>query len=407
VAYVLVRDRGGRRLVGRSDDTRSRNHQPHPRLPIDRVTDGYYDLEMPVDLGARGRGTLQIGYNTAPLEAQLQELGSQAVRLAVMAFLAITLSAWLIGMWFGLRLKKLVPRIEALPRDPEGFRPISWVLGGDEISRLVEAFNRLGASLKIETQRRREVEREKQELSAMLVHDLKTPLTVIRSGVTLLQEQVGDFKDADGGRPRQARGSGSFKRTFELLEMSAQRLQRMVEDILQLARLEEVSGLRERAPVDMAAMARACAKDFEIIVTERRQKLALKIPKGELPPVLGDPSLLRRVMDNLLYNAVEHTPAEGTITLAVTGEGGQVRVSVADSGPGVPPEARADLFRKFFQRDLKRHVGNVGLGLALCEKVVRRHEGLIGIEDAVPRGACFYFTLPSAEPVLPLEAAAR
>jgi two-component system sensor histidine kinase KdpD len=108
------------------------------------------------------------------------------------------------------------------------------------------------------------------------------------------------------------------------------------------------------------------------------------------------------VLDNLTHNAVEHTPTGGTITLRAAAEPGHVKVSVSDSGPGIPQEARAHLFRKFFQRDLKRHVGNVGLGLALCEKVVTRHQGTIGIEDAKPHGACFFFTLPLAEPALPL-----
>jgi signal transduction histidine kinase len=375
-------------------------------VPIDEVKDGIYDVEKSVDLGPRGRGLIQVGFHTAPLEERLREIGAQSVRLGVMFFLAIALSAWLLGGWLGLRIERLVPRIEALPRDPLSFRPLKGEGGYDEVSRLVGAFNRLGAVLKGETERRRELEREKAELSAMLVHDLKTPLTVIRSGITLLQEQVGESRLGDGTRVRASR-SGPYRRTFELLELSAQRLQRMVEDVLQLARLEEVAGLRERAPVDLAATARACAKDFELIVADRKQKLQLRLPKETLPPVLGDAGLLRRVLDNLLYNAVEHTPPEGSIVVAVEADGGSVRVSVSDSGPGVPLEARGQLFRKFFQKDVKRHVGNVGLGLALCEKVVSRHDGTIGVEDAETQGARFYFSVPSAEPVLPLEAAAR
>ena len=174
----------------------------------------------------------------------------------------------------------------------------------------------------------------------------------------------------------------------------------MVEDVLQLARLEEVAGLRESVPVDMAVMARACAKDFALVTAERKQKMALELPEDDLPPVTGDPALLRRVLDNLAHNAVEHNPAGGTVTIGVAAEGADVRVSVSDCGPGIPPEARGDIFVKFFQRDVKRHVGNVGLGLALCRKVVHRHGGAIGIEDAKPRGACFYFLLPGEQPEL-------
>ena len=276
-------------------------------------------------------------------------------------------------------------------------------MGGfdDEVSRLEKAFNDLGASLKSEDASAPEAEAEKRELSAMLAHDLKTPLTVIRSGMVLLQEQINESprhmaktarKAAEGRSPDDSHG-----RTFELLNMSTDRLRRMVEDVLQLSRMEEVQGLRETLPVDLAAMARACAKDFGFIVEDRKQSLALEVLDKDSFIVSGDGPLLRRVLDNLVHNAVEHTPAGGTITLrASLADEGLVRVSVSDSGPGIPLEARGDIFRKFFQKDTKRYVGNVGLGLALCEKAVLRHGGAIGIEDAAPRGACFYFTLPLA-----------
>jgi len=395
IASVVVVDASHKRLVGRYDDSKLISRVPHPGVPIDQVADGIFDVERPVDLGGR-EGWLEIGFRTGALEASLRELGGSAVRFVVMALLGIGLFAWLIGTWFGLQLSRVAPRIEALARDPLAFRPLR-VDGADEVGRLVAAFNRLGASLKEETLRRRELEREKQDLSAMLVHDLKTPLTVIRSGVTLLKEQLGE---QPARRKNGVAQSGTQDRTIQLLELSSQRLQRMIEDVLQLARLEEISGLRERAPLDLAGMMKACAKDFELITAERRQKLSLKLPREPLPQVSGDAVLLRRVLDNLVNNAVEHTPAGGHITIGAAAEAGRVKLTVSDSGPGVPPEARADLFRKFFQKDIKRHVGNVGLGLAFCEKVVTRHQGLIGVEDAKPRGACFFVVLPADQPHL-------
>ncbi|MBI5631663.1 MAG: HAMP domain-containing histidine kinase [Elusimicrobia bacterium] len=408
IAAIVITDRKGRRLVGRFDDRRWLSREPHPGVAVDQVTDGIYDVAKAVRLGPRGMGTLYVGFHTRDLEDRLNDLAGIAVRLAVMAFLAITLSAWLIGTWFGLRIERLVPRIEALPKDPAGFRPIRGASGTDEVSRLLAAFNRLGDSLKSETLRRQELESEKAELAAMLVHDLKTPLTVIHSGITLLEEQQGAeafLKAASGqaeapARKAGGRASASQQRTFELLKMSTSRLRRMVEDVLQLARLEEVAGLRERVPVDLSEMARACAKDFQLIAADHGQKLHLRLPKEPVPPVMGDPALLRRVLDNLLNNAVEHTPSGLSIALAVELEPGAVRVSVSDSGPGIPHEARASIFRKFFQKEVKRHVGNVGLGLAFCEKAVLRHEGTIGIEDAPSKGACFYFRLPAAQPEL-------
>jgi signal transduction histidine kinase len=385
VATIVVRDRKGRRLVGRSDDTALLAREPRPGRPISAVGDGFYDVEGPVDLGARGKGTVTVTFRTGRLEQRLRGVAAEGVGAGVTAFLTLALSAWFIGMFAGERIERVIGRIESLAGAPEKFRPLrSDALGGTEVSRLVEAFNRMGATLKAETSRRRELEAEKRELSAMLVHDLKTPLTVIRSGISLLSETA----------PK-AGGKRDHDRTFELLEMSTLRLQRMVEDVLQLAKLEESSSDNFDV-IDMRALSAGCAKDFELVVADRKQSLELRLDEQVLPPVLGDFALLRRVLDNLVHNAVEHTPKGGVIAIGVRPEDGGVTVEVSDSGPGVPAEARGDVFRKFFQKDVKRHVGNVGLGLALCEKVVLRHGGTIGIGDAVPKGARFYFTLPAA-----------
>ncbi|HXT01025.1 MAG TPA: HAMP domain-containing sensor histidine kinase [Elusimicrobiota bacterium] len=386
VATIVVRDRKGKRLVGRSDDSSLLGRAPQPGRPISASDDGYYDVEGPVDLGARGKGTVSVTFRTARLEERLRSIAAEGVGAGVTAFLGMALAAWFIGMFAGERIERVVGRIESLSASPERFRALrSDGLGGTEVSRLVEAFNRMGATLKAETARRRELEAEKRELSAMLVHDLKTPLTVIRSGIALL----GETAPKSGGKR-------DHERTFELLEMSTLRLQRMVEDVLQLAKLEEDSSPGRLDMIDMRVLATGCAKDFELVVADRKQSLELRLDGAAPPSVLGDGALLRRVLDNLVHNAVEHTPAGGVIKIGVRPEDGGVTVEVSDSGPGVPAEARGAVFRKFFQKDVKRHVGNVGLGLALCEKVVLRHGGTIGIGDAAPKGARFYFTLPGA-----------
>ncbi|MEK7388983.1 MAG: HAMP domain-containing sensor histidine kinase [Elusimicrobiota bacterium] len=384
IATIVVRDRKGKRLVGRSDDPNLTGRAPRPGRALAEVDDGIYDVEGPVDLGPRGKGTVVVGFRTTDLERRLDEIGAHGVQAAVSAFLAITLIAWFIGLFAGERLERLVGRLEAMVADPQGFRPLGGEGGGDEVSRLSAAFNRMGMSLRAETRRRRILEEEKRELSAMLVHDLKTPMTVIRSGIALLA----DTAENDGQRDN--------KRTFELLEMSTARLQRMVEDVLQLAKLEESQSEAFSETVDIGALARDCARDFGLIAADRKQRLELSLPERELRPVLGDGALLRRVLDNLVHNAVEHTPAGERVLISAIEQEGLILVEVSDSGPGVPPDAREHIFRKFFQKDVKRHVGNVGLGLALCEKVVLRHGGIIGIDDAKPKGARFYFTLPAA-----------
>ena len=163
IAQVAVVDLKGRRLLSRTDEARLVSRTPHPGVAISSVPDGIFDVEGPAFLGPKGRGRVQVGLHMGPLESRLDAVETEAVQSAVTAFLAITLAAWLLGASFGLRLERLVPRIETLPRDPERFRPLK--VGGfdDEVSRLEKAFNDLGASLKSEMLRRREAEAEKRE----------------------------------------------------------------------------------------------------------------------------------------------------------------------------------------------------------------------------------------------------
>jgi len=377
LASIVAFDSRGRRILGRYDSAASLRRRLHPGVSMENSFDGIYDLEKSEYLGRYGYGKICVSYHIEALRDRMEKMDAQSIRFGAMSFIAIALLAWLLGTWLGLRLDRLVPRLEHLPGDPENFRPIR-VSGKDEFSRVTAAFNRLGSRLKEETRRRLDLEDERGDLMAMLVHDLKTPLTVISSGIALLEEST----------------TQANKRTFHLLRLSVGRLRRMVEDILQLNRLEAVDESLEISPVDMGSLIRSCAKDFEIIAAEKGHEIALDLPEKSPSAVMGDSVLLRRVLDNLLYNAIEHTPPDGKIRVALAEEENALTVSVSDSGPGIPLEARADIFRKFFSKEMKRHVGNVGLGLALCEKVVLRHGGIIAIADAEPHGAKFYFSLP-------------
>src|SRR6185312_3544630 len=156
VATIVVRDRKGKRLVGRSDDSSLLAREPQPGRPIAAADDGFYDVEGPVDLGARGKGTVSVSFRTARLEQRLHQAAAEGFGAGVAAFLAMALAAWFIGMFAGERIERVVARIEALAASPDRYRPMradGW--GGSEVSRLVEAFNRMGASLKAETARRR------------------------------------------------------------------------------------------------------------------------------------------------------------------------------------------------------------------------------------------------------------
>jgi signal transduction histidine kinase len=396
VAAIAVKNSRGRTIAFRADSKALARRKPHPGVPLSAVRDGIYDIQVPISLGSLGKGAALVSLRTQGLESAFVESSHYAIEFGTAAVLSIVLLAWFLGEEFGLRLRLVIPHIERIADDPLTFTPFLERGGADELSRLERAVNRMGSELKEDKIRIMSLEAEKEELSAMLVHDLKTPLTVLRSGVDLLKEQWDANHVVPAGIERRRDGQSPRPRTFELMEQSSARLLRMVEDILQLAKLSELGDLSQREKVDFAEMARSCAKDFGLVTRRRGQKLELEISDGGAYRVSGDPTLLRRVLDNLLHNAVEHTPESGTIRLALCRENGSLRASISDTGPGIPEEARADVFRKFYQKEVKRHVGNVGLGLALCQKVVEKHGGTIGVTEAEPRGACFYFLLPVA-----------
>ncbi len=389
IASISIMDNRDKYLLKRSDEREWLARVPHPGLPMSKCSDGFYDLESSLRLPKNHWGKLLVSFHIDSVENSLRRVQAQAIASGVMAFLAIIISAWLMGTWLGFRLERLVPRIESLAKAPENFKPIK--MDGkikDEAWRLTEAFNLLGSSLKKEIRRRRELETEKAELAAMLVHDFKSPITVMRAGITFINEEVSEKLAPKDWL--------ILEKTFKLIHSSMERLHRMVEDVLQLAKMEEKSDIQNAVFVDLGAMAIAAQRDFDLVAKSRGQTISLMPLSKAPPPVLGEPILLRRVLDNLIYNAIEHTPSGGAIQLSISKHPKGVRVNVSDSGPGIPKEARKDIFKKFFQKDVKRHIGNVGLGLALCEKVISRHGGIIDIEDAEPQGACFYFILPEA-----------
>ena len=142
IATIVVRDKKGKRLVGSSEDPNLIGREPRPGRRLAQVDDGIYDVEGPVDLGPRGRGVVQVGFRTGTLEQRLDEIGARGVQAGVTAFLAITLIAWLIGLFAGERLERLVGRLEALAADPQNFRRLGGGDGGsDEVSSLTTAFN--------------------------------------------------------------------------------------------------------------------------------------------------------------------------------------------------------------------------------------------------------------------------
>lgn len=220
------------------------------------------------------------------------------------------------------------------------------------------------------------------ELTRLLVHDLKNPLGVILGSIgPVAAGLTGDLNEAQG-------------RFLARAESSTRDMLRLIEELLDVERLEAGALPLERAWIDAGALLRERAAEIEGQIRQRRQSVVLQV-QDPLPSVYADEGLLSRVVENLLSNAVKFTPEGGQIRLAARSLDDRLEVEVADSGPGVPEAERERIFEKFARLRGMRARG-AGLGLTLCKMAVEAHGGRIKVEDSPEGGALFRIQFPLA-----------
>ncbi|MEO5566426.1 MAG: ATP-binding protein, partial [Luteimonas sp.] len=238
------------------------------------------------------------------------------------------------------------------------------------------------------TERRRvhALEEEGQRINtfiAMLGHELRNPLAPIMSAVSVMQlEQV------ESARLRQCR---------DIIARQLQHMVRLVDDLLDVARISSGKINLELQPVAMAEVVADAVEMVQPLMTERRHTLSLALPEVEVW-VSGDRARLLQVASNLLTNAAKYTPLGGEIQVALKRDGEYVELRVRDNGLGIPPEQLNDIFKLFVQVENRTDVGGLGLGLSLVHQLVTLHHGEISVfSTGVPgKGSEFVVRLPVA-----------
>jgi two-component system sensor histidine kinase/response regulator len=228
-----------------------------------------------------------------------------------------------------------------------------------------------------------ELEALKETLIQTLVHDLKNPLAVIMGNLDLMARTI------DDSNARQIRRSRA----------NAERMHRMILDLLDVAGLEEGRFALKPEPVDTAALTREAIEEAGVSAETRGVSLEMDTSQDGCT-VHGDNSVLRRVVDNLLANALEHAPSGTTVRAGVAHRDEGIEISLADQGTGIPPEHRDRIFEKYARLELKNSgvSANRGLGLTFCRLAVEAHGGTIWVEEAPGGGALFRVLLPASEP---------
>lgn len=299
---------------------------------------------------------------------------SRFVWAGLIAILPILLLSYYLGAYLTKPMDVLVRGARAIGQGDLDHR--IEVGRSDEIGELAGEFNKMAARL-------HEVDRLKEEFMANITHELRSPTSsIVGFSDMLLSGTAGQLS------PKQEEWTETIKK-------SAQRLGGMINNILDIAKLE--SGMMQFAPEPVRAgdAVQDAIALFQPLAAQGKVELSAKIPE-DVPDALVDPDSLEQVLINLLGNAVKFTPENGKVAVEVKDQkDGFIAVSVSDTGPGIPQEALPKLFTKFFQAHQIKTKGT-GLGLVICKGIIESQRGKIRVASEQGKGATFTFTLPSA-----------
>jgi signal transduction histidine kinase len=322
---------------------------------------------VPVRMGGRFVGALQIAHSLAPVERTL----SHVARL--LAFGALAALACSLGLGF-LLARRVADPVLAINRAAQaiGAANLSQRLHlpdvGDELSQLAGSFDAMLDRVEAAYRRQR-------EFAADASHELRSPLALIK-GEASLARQPGATPDV-------------MRSALETIESEADCMTSLVEDLLLLARLDRGELLRAD-PVGLDELAHEVVGRYGRLVRERGLVLRLEAPESVV--VRGDEAAMRRVLINLTQNAIQHTET-GEICLRISASDG-ARIEVSDTGKGISEADRARVFDRFFRADAARGRGGTGLGLSLCRDIIRAHHGSIQIQSEPGAGTVVTCRLP-------------
>ena len=229
----------------------------------------------------------------------------------------------------------------------------------------------------------RELERVRDDLMKMIVHDLKTPLTSVLATLEMLAD--GDFGQVTIPQ----------KTAIGEVESKSEDLLALIDDILEVARIEETNITLALAPIAPGALLAEMVHEWGHRFQQEKTTVSVSVA-DDAPVFTGDKGLIKRVFSNLIQNAVTHSSSPVHLELNARRAGHGVLFTVSDNGPGIPSEYHEVIFRKFGQVEMPRtpRTRSSGLGLTFCKLVVERHRGRIWVKSAEGKGSSFYIELP-------------
>ena len=318
-------------------------------------------------------GTLVLSGGPAFGGAILESVTKATLIAALIAVLLAAIVGWLVSRQVTGPLTALTQVTREMAAGDLSAR--ADVLARDEFGALGESFNQMANRIE-------ETVGALRKFASDAAHELKTPLTALITDLELAFEDM--------------RTASLDISTLERAQLQVQRLNRLMDGLLDLSRLESGLAPRQRQPIDLVRLIQNVSEPFAAQAEVNNLSFELRFPAAVPLPliIMADEGQIRRVLANLLENAIKFTPSGGSIQLRLTTEGDQVEIEVTDSGVGIPNPELDQVFQRFHRaRNASQYPGS-GLGLAIVKAIVDAHGGRVWAAPATPHGTRFVISLP-------------
>lgn len=381
ISYMKVSDSQGRLLYRMAEPGLKLVNKPRDS-DVFHPGDDIFDTGREIISKGEVVGHLQLGLSTKGVDEAVANLAWRATLIGFTFTAFITFAAWLLSIKLGRELTWLsgiAENIESekLPELPSG------ALGSDtgDIARTLKT---LHGRLRDEEEKRRQSEVLKNDFFEMTVHDLKQPVTALKAAMDLLLSEE-ERKHYD---KKQVESLSNIART------SLAMLTTMITDVLNTAKLNNPQYQPERERIDLQSFLNECAPENAASVAAAGKRWEYEFgPELAGCWIFGDTDLIRRVIGNLVLNAIQYTPEGGAIKLgARRHDHDHAAIYVSDEGEGIPDSFRQEIFKKY--STMSRSSKNLGLGLAFCKMVAGRHSSFMDVKSETGKGTEIRFIIP-------------
>lgn len=251
----------------------------------------------------------------------------------------------------------------------------------DEVDYLGQHFNSMADRIEMQIKKLKSKDQTRRELIANVSHDLKTPLTTLQGYLETLCLKQDQLTETEKNH------------YLDITFRQSQRLNQLVDELFELAKLDSCENILVTEPFSLTELIHDVAQKFELRCQQKAIRLIVDLNTEQNTWVNGDIAMIQRVLENLLENAIRHTPQQGEIKLGLSQDHDQVIVRISDNGQGIPADELANIFKRFYRIDKSRNKISSGLGLAITKRILELHGSNINVQSQLSKGTTFTFPM--------------